>query len=360
MMKRALISVYDKTDLIPFATELICLGVTLYSTGGTYRALTQANLAVEPIEAITGFPEIFDGRLKTLHPKVHGGLLGIRDSEKHQKEAADNQIDWIDLVVVNLYPFYETMTRPGATREEIIENIDIGGPAMIRSAAKNHAFVTVVTSPDDYSSVIDEIKTKKDTSIDTRRSLAAKAFSLTAAYDVWISDYFREMDFPEVLPLVYEKKEVLRYGENPHQKAAFYRLRQEAPYALTSAKQLHGKQLSYNNIQDANAALQMLREFSDPTVVAVKHMNPCGIASANTIEEAWNKAYQADPVSIFGGIIACCESPTIAMATAMSELFLELILAPSFSKPVLDILSKKKNIRLLEFSLGDAKRGRQI
>lgn len=359
-MKRALISVSDKTALVPFAKKLIDLGIEIYSTGGTYKTLANADLKVQPVESITHFPEIFDGRVKTLHPLVHGGLLGIRDSLTHQQEAKANQIEWIDLVVVNLYPFYDTMTKPGATPEEIIEQIDIGGPSMIRSAAKNHAYVSVVTSPLDYDLVLDEISRMGKTTLETRRHLAAKAFTLTAQYDAWISGYFQNNQFPETLPLVYEKKEDLRYGENPHQQAAFYRLRKDLPYALTSAKQLHGKQLSYNNIQDANATLQMLREFSLPTVVAVKHMNPCGIASAQTIDEAWTKAYQADPVSIFGGIIACNQPPTLAMAKAMSELFLEVILAPAFSKEVLELLEKKKNIRLLEFSLGSGKRDMQI
>lgn len=354
-MKRALISVYDKTGLVPFVEKLISLGFEVISTGGTFKVLKEAGLNVIPVEDITGFPEVFEGRLKTLHPLVHGGLLGKQDSAVHQDEAARNGIGWIDLLVVNLYPFYETMTAPGATKEEIIEKIDIGGPAMIRSAAKNHKFVTVLVSPDDYRVVLEELADHGDTKIETRIRLAGKAFSLTAEYDTYISDYFRNEKYPESLTLTYKRQEILRYGENPHQSGAFYRLRDDYPYSLASAKQLHGKQLSYNNIQDANAALMMLREFDQPTVVAVKHMNPCGIASATVIDEAWEKAYQADPVSIFGGIIACNEPPTEKMAKAMAEMFLELILAPSFSDPVLAILGKKKNIRLLEFNPGNDK-----
>ena len=359
-MKRALISVYDKTGVVPFAKELQRLGFDIISTGGTSRVLEEAGLTVKSVESITGFPEIFEGRVKTLHPLVHGGLLGKRNSPVHQEEASKNKIDWIDLLVVNLYPFYETMTRPGATREQIIENIDIGGPAMIRSAAKNHAFVTVVVSPKDYPAVLEELNRLGETTLSTRTRLAQTAFSLTAEYDTWISGYFQEEKFPETLPLVATRQEILRYGENPHQSGAFYRFRGDSPYSLASARQRHGKQLSYNNIQDANAALQMLREFDRPTVVAVKHMNPCGIASASTLDEAWRKAYQADPVSIFGGIVACNQPPTEGMAKAMAEMFLEMILAPSFPEPVLAILKKKKNVRLMEFVPGTEAIGMQI
>ncbi|MDD4184218.1 MAG: bifunctional phosphoribosylaminoimidazolecarboxamide formyltransferase/IMP cyclohydrolase [Candidatus Izemoplasmatales bacterium] len=359
-MKRALISVYDKSGLVPFVKELIGLGFEVISTGGTFKVLKEAGLNAKAVEDITGFPEIFEGRVKTLHPLIHGGLLGKRDSKIHKEQAESNGIDWIDLLVVNLYPFYETMTTPGATREQIIEKIDIGGPAMIRSAAKNHDFVTVLVSPSDYPAVLEELSLLGDTTIETRMKLAEKAFSLTSEYDSYISSYFRIEKYPEVLPLAYELQEVLRYGENPHQSGAFYRLKGDYPYSLASSKQLHGKQLSYNNIQDANAALMMLREFEQPTVVALKHMNPCGIASAASIDEAWVKAYKADPVSIFGGIIACNEPPTKEMAQSMSELFLEVILAPSFSEDVLAILSKKKNIRLLEFVSGGEKGSMQI
>ena len=303
-MKRALISVTDKTKLIPFASKLIEKGYEIISTGGTYKVLTKQGVKCLKIDEITHFPEIFDGRVKTLHPQIHGGVLGIRDNEKHIFEARNHQIEWIDMVVVNLYPFLETMNDLNSTDESIIENIDIGGPAMIRSAAKNHKFVSVIADYRDYDMVIESMDANGNLSDDIRRTLAAKAFQLTAQYDSWISKYLTKEKFPEILTLAYTKKDILRYGENPHQDAAFYVDGNKLSYALSSSVKLHGKELSYNNIQDANSALMIIKEFSNPSVVAVKHMNPCGIGCDLDLYTAWKKAYEADPVSIFGGIVA--------------------------------------------------------
>jgi phosphoribosylaminoimidazolecarboxamide formyltransferase / IMP cyclohydrolase len=353
-VRRALISVSDKTGIIDLAKLLTQLGVEIISTGGTYQLLQQAGVAVKPISEVTGFPEILDGRVKTLHPKVHGGLLAIRDKESHQQACVDNGIDFIDLVVVNLYPFKSTITKPDFTYQEAIENIDIGGPSMLRSASKNHLDVTVVVDPADYAIVIDELSTTGETNLDTRKRLAAKSFRHTAAYDALIAEYLTEQvgeTFPEQLTLTYEKVGSLRYGENPHQKAAYYR----DPLALTcqlgSAKQLQGKELSYNNIQDANAALEIVKEFSEPAVVAVKHMNPCGVGIGEGILDAYQKAYEADPISIFGGIIATNRPIDGATAAIMQEIFLEVVIAPGFSPEAQTILSKKKNLRLLELPL---------
>jgi phosphoribosylaminoimidazolecarboxamide formyltransferase/IMP cyclohydrolase len=354
-MKRALISVYDKTGIIPFTKKLIELGYEIISTGGTFKLLTEAGCQVRTVESITGFPEIFEGRLKTLHPLIHGGLLGKKNSELHQKQALDAQIDWIDIVVVNLYPFYETMTKINVTEAEIIENIDIGGPAMIRSAAKNHDRVCVITNPVDFDLVIDEIQATNDTTLATRRRLAAKAFSLTAEYDAMISRYFQKEEYPEKISLPYTLNAILRYGENPHQSAALYETKAKVPFSVVTAQQLHGKQLSYNNIQDGNAALFLLKEFTDPTVIALKHMNPCGLASDNDIGIAWQKAYQADPISIFGGIVASNREVTLAMAKQMAKIFLEIIMAPAFEPAALKVLMEKKNIRLLTFDMGESK-----
>lgn len=359
-MKRALISVYDKTGVVPFVKSLIKLGYEVIATGGTYKLLSEAGCITKTVESITGFPEIFEGRVKTLHPLIHGGLLGKATSELHRKQATANSIEWIDMVVVNLYPFYKTMTKINATDAEIIENIDIGGPAMIRSAAKNHERVTVVTSTDDYEIVIDEIRQTHDTTLQTRRRLAAKAFALTAEYDAFISKYFQNEEYPQLIILPFTLKEVLRYGENPHQSAALYQAKEKVPYSIVDAVQLHGKGLSYNNIQDANAALSLLKEFTRPTVIALKHMNPCGLASDDDINIAWHKAYLADPVSIFGGIVASNQKVTYAMAKQMAKIFLEIVIAPAFDAEALTVLTEKKNIRLVEFVLGEVSRSYQI
>ena len=352
-MKRALISVFDKTGIIEFAKALDTLGWEIISTGGTSKALKEAGIKVMEISDPTQFPECFDGRVKTLHPNVEGGILAIRDNEKHQKQMAELGISPIDMVVCNLYPFKQTILKPGVSHEEIIENIDIGGPTMIRAAAKNYKFVTVITAPEDYEAVIAELKEKGDTSAATKEMLAAKVFIHTSHYDALIANYFSEklqIKYPKTLTLTYEKKQDLRYGENPHQSAAFYASVKDTAGTLTEAVQLHGKELSYNNIGDTDGALETLKEFDEPTVVAAKHANPCGVGTANTIAEAYRKAYAADPVSIFGGIVAANREIDEETATEMSKIFLEVIIAPSFSKEAQEILSKKKNIRLLQLA----------
>lgn len=357
MIKRALISVSDKTGIVELAKRLTSQGVELISTGGTFKAIQAADLPVTSISDVTGFPEILDGRVKTLHPKVHGGLLAVRDNEKHQQQMEQNEITGIDLVVVNLYPFQQTIEKPDVTRAEAIENIDIGGPSMVRSAAKNHRDVTVVVDPADYEIVVAEIEATGNTTEATRFRLAAKAFGHTAAYDALIAKYFQDelgQTFPDQLTLTYNKQQGLRYGENPHQEAAFY----EAPLAgagtLAGCKQRHGKELSYNNINDANAALSLIREFTDPAVVAVKHMNPCGVATGKTLSAAFKTAYQADPVSIYGGIIATNRVVDVATAKQMVGIFLEIVIAPGFEPEALEVLQAKKNLRLLEIEQPEA------
>lgn len=349
-MKRVLISVSDKTGVVEFTRELVELGYEIISTGGTKKTLNEAGIKTLSISDITNFPEIMDGRVKTLHPNVHGALLCVRDNENHLKALKDNKIDLIDMVVVNLYPFKETLAKEDVTHEELIENIDIGGPSMLRSAAKNYKSVTVVVDPKDYERVVCELKESGDTQLETRERLAAKVFRHTSAYDTLIAEYLTnkvEEKFPETITVTYEKVQDLRYGENPHQKAGFYK-KSFAGYSLGNAKQLHGKELSYNNIQDANAALEILKEFTAPTVVAVKHMNPCGVGSGKNIEEAWTRAYEADKVSIFGGIVVANSCITKSVAEELSKLFLEIVIAPDFEKEALEIITQKKNIRVLK------------
>ena len=308
MIKRALISVSDKTGVIELAKDLSGLGVEIISTGGTAKAISESGISVTNITDITGFPECLDGRVKTLHPKVHAGLLAVRDNREHMECLKQLGIKPIDMVVINLYPFKQTIQKEGVTLEEAIENIDIGGPAMLRAAAKNYRDVVVVVDPADYSDVINEIKSTGDVSPETKFRLACKVFEHTSHYDTLICTYLRglqkDVNYPETLSLTFEKVQELRYGENPHQKAAFYRETGSLKGCLPGARQLHGKELSYNNINDANGAIELLKEFDEPTVVAVKHANPCGVGSAGTIYEAYMKAYEADPVSIFGGIVA--------------------------------------------------------
>jgi phosphoribosylaminoimidazolecarboxamide formyltransferase/IMP cyclohydrolase len=350
-IKRALISVSDKVGIIDFAKELNQLGVEIISTGGTKKQLIEAGIKVTGISEVTGFPEILDGRVKTLHPRIHGGLLAVRDKEEHQEQLAQHEIEPIDLVVVNLYPFAQTIAKPNVDFAEAIENIDIGGPSMLRSAAKNHAYVTVVVDGGDYPTVIEQIKSTGEVEEMTRKRLAAKVFRHTAAYDSLISQYLSEQldeKATEKLTVTFEKVQDLRYGENPHQQASFYRLPHFVPATVANAEQLHGKELSYNNINDADAALAIVREFNQPAVVAVKHMNPCGVGVGDQIEEAFNKAYSADPVSIFGGIIAANGVVDKGTALKMSEIFLEIVMAPDFTQEALDILTQKKNIRLLK------------
>lgn len=350
-MKRALVSVSDKTNLVEFVSELVKLGYEIISTGGTKKALEAAGIETIGISEITGFPEIMDGRVKTLHPKVHGALLCVRDNEEHVKQLKELDIDYIDLVCVNLYPFKQTVQKPGVTHEEIIENIDIGGPSMLRSASKNYKFIPVLVDPNDYEKVIEELKQNGETSLETREKLAAKVFRHTANYDAMIASYLTEKTgekYPEKLTITYDKVQDLRYGENPHQSAAFYK-NMNPQYSLANAKQLHGKELSYNNIQDGNAAIEILKDFEGTcAAVGLKHMNPCGVGLGKTIEEAWDKAYEADPVSIFGGIVAFNEPVNKAVAEKLANIFLEIIIAPAFDEDAFEILSKKKNIRLMQ------------
>ncbi|MBD3921029.1 bifunctional phosphoribosylaminoimidazolecarboxamide formyltransferase/IMP cyclohydrolase [Paenibacillus sp. PR3] len=350
-IRRALISVSDKTGIVDFSRELAALGVQLISTGGTKTLLEKEGVPVIGISEVTGFPEILDGRVKTLHPAVHSGLLAVRDSEEHQQAMKDLGLDYIDIVIVNLYPFAETIAKPDVTYEDAIENIDIGGPTMLRSAAKNHAFVSVVVDAADYATVLEEVKAGGDTTLETRKRLAAKVFRHTAAYDSLIGDYLSKLlgdPMPEKYTVTYEKVQDLRYGENPHQKAAFYRKPLAQDGNITTAEQLHGKELSYNNINDANAALAIVKEFNEPAVVAVKHMNPCGVGIGADIHEAYQKAYAADPTSIFGGIVAANRTIGADTAQLLSEIFLEIIIAPDFTPEALEVLTKKKNIRLLK------------
>ncbi|MFD1737917.1 bifunctional phosphoribosylaminoimidazolecarboxamide formyltransferase/IMP cyclohydrolase [Bacillus salitolerans] len=353
-IKRALVSVSDKEGLLPFVKGLAALGVEIISTGGTSKLLEENGIKVIGISEVTDFPEMLDGRVKTLHPMIHGGLLGVRDNEDHVKTMEEHGIKNIDLVVVNLYPFKETIQKQDVTYADAIENIDIGGPSMLRSAAKNHKFVTVVVDPADYDVVLGEIAESKAVSFETKQRLAAKVFRHTAAYDALIAEYLTNQvgeEHPESLTVTFEKKQDLRYGENPHQKAAFYQKSIPVGGSISSAVQLHGKELSYNNINDADAALSIVKEFEAPAVVAVKHMNPCGVGVGETIHIAFEKAYEADPVSIFGGIVAANREIDADTAIKLKEIFLEIIIAPNFSKEALEILTSKKNLRLLEVDI---------
>ncbi len=348
--KRALISVSDKNGVIDFARELSGLGFEIISTGGTKKALSEAGIQVTGISDVTGFPEILEGRVKTLHPMIHGGLLAKAGEENHRSQLEKHGITPIDVVCVNLYPFQQTIEKPGTTEEDAIENIDIGGPAMLRASAKNHAYITVVVDPADYQPVLEELRENGETALATRRRLAAKVFRHTAAYDALIAEYMTTLsgeDEPEKLTVTYELKQTLRYGENPHQKAAFYRKPLGSDFSVANAVQLHGKELSYNNINDADAALQIVKEFSEPAAVAVKHMNPCGAGVGESVSDAFVKAFEADPVSIFGGIVAFNREVDADTAAKLHEIFLEIIIAPSFSPEAIAILTAKKNLRLL-------------
>lgn len=350
-MKRALISVSDKTGLVDFAKGLVDAGYEIISTGGTRKALADAGVVTISISDVTGFPEIMDGRVKTLHPNVHGALLCVRDNPEHVAQIRELGIQYIDLVCVNLYPFKETVQKEGVTHEEIIENIDIGGPSMLRSASKNYRYIPVLCDPNDYAKVLEEIKTNGETTLETREHLAAKVFRHTARYDAMIADYLTKKcgeQFPESMTITFDKVQDLRYGENPHQKAAFYK-GMRPQYSLANAKQLHGKELSYNNIQDGNAAIEVLKDCEGhKAAVGLKHMNPCGVGLGKTINEAWDKAYDSDPISIFGGIVALNDVVDEELATKLSKIFLEIIIAPGFEDKALEILTQKKNIRLLQ------------
>jgi len=348
--KRALLSVSDKSGILEFAQELEKMGYELLSTGGTKKFLEENGVAITAVDEVTKFPEILGGRVKTLHPLVHGGLLAKYDDAEHQSQMAENGISPIDIVCVNLYPFRETIAKPDVTVDDAIENIDIGGPTMLRSAAKNHAYVTVIVDAADYAGVLTELQNEQSTTPETRRRLAAKVFRHTAAYDSYISNYLTDLtgeEYPDQLTLTYELSQTLRYGENPHQKAAFYRSPLGSNFSIANADQVHGKELSYNNIQDANAALQMIKEFQMPAAVAVKHMNPCGVGTGETIADAFGKAYEADSTSIFGGIVALNREVDANTAKQLATIFLEIIIAPSFSDEAIELLTQKKNIRLL-------------
>lgn len=349
-MKRALLSVSDKTGLIEFANGLIQNGFEIISTGGTLKTLKDAGIPVKSVTEITGFPEILDGRVKTLHPNIHAGILAQRDNSDHMKTLTQQQITPIDLVCVNLYPFKETLEKGGSS-SEIIEQIDIGGPSLLRAAAKNYQDITVVTEILDYDEVLKQLaENHGETTLDLRKKLAAKVFQKTAAYDALIAKYFEQqiqIEAPEKLTLTYDLVETMRYGENSHQHAWFYQDAIPKAFSISQAKQLHGKKLSYNNIKDANAALRIIQNFEGPTAVGVKHMNPCGIGRGETIEKAWDQAYLADNVSIFGGIVALNRKVDLNTAKKLHQLFLEIVIAPGFDDDAFEILAKKKNLRLL-------------
>ena len=369
-IKRALISVSDKTGVVEFARALAEMGVEIISTGGTAKALSDAGIKVTGISEVTGFPEMMEGRVKTLHPKVHGGLLADRSKPEHMRQAEEQGIKPIDLVAVNLYPFAKTVAKPDVTLEEAIENIDIGGPSMIRSASKNFASVTIVVDPADYDTVLEELRENKgETTCETRARLATKAFTHTAAYDTMISGYLSgkfmaEDEFPGMIALSFEKAQDLRYGENPHQKGAFYKSPGYSGPGIASAKQLSGKELSFNNIWDTNAALELAKEFDEPACVIVKHANPCGTAVAGDLSQAYLRALEGDPISAFGGIIAFNRPVTVDVAETImgGKAFYEVIIAPGFEADSLPILIERKkwgaNLRILE--VGDLKRPEAI
>ncbi|RJQ53023.1 MAG: bifunctional phosphoribosylaminoimidazolecarboxamide formyltransferase/IMP cyclohydrolase PurH [Actinobacteria bacterium] len=348
-IKRALVSVSDKSDIERFALGLQRLGVEIISTGGTAKALGSAGVKVTPVSDVTNFPEMLGGRVKTLHPKIHGGILADRRQEEHMKQLEKQEIEPIDMVVVNLYPFRQTIQKPGVTLDEAIEQIDIGGPAMIRSAAKNFESVAVVVDPSRYEEILQELeRTGGEMSRETRMDLAKEAFRHTSTYDTHIYSFLEaEKEFPPMLKVVYEKIEDLRYGENPHQRAAFYMEKDAPEHSLARAQQLHGKELSYNNILDLDAAWATAKEYETPACVIIKHNNPCGVAVAEDIGGAYGKALESDPVSAFGGVVAVNRAVDEAAAKHMSELFLEAIIAPAFEQDALEILMQKKNLRLL-------------
>jgi phosphoribosylaminoimidazolecarboxamide formyltransferase/IMP cyclohydrolase len=353
-ISRALISVSDKTGILELASGLISLGVELLSTGGTAKLLREKGLKVRDVSDFTGFPEMLDGRVKTLHPKVHGGLLAVRSNPQHQAQVKEHGIEFIDLVVVNLYPFEKTAMKPGVTPEELIENIDIGGPSMLRSAAKNFEDVTVLVDAADYAGVLEELRRNGGSvSRETRARLARKAFATTAAYDSAISTTLQKMangEFAESLHLNYRKVMDLRYGENPHQKAALYRLPAAAGRGLAAAPQLQGKELSYNNLVDLEAAWRLVQEFEEPTTVIIKHTNPCGVATGATLVESYQRALEVDPVSAYGSVIAFNRAVNGPTAEELAKLFVEAVVSPGYEAPALERLATKKNLRLLDMS----------
>ena len=352
--KTALLSVSDKTGLTEFAARLAGLGITLLSTGGTAKALREAGLDVTDVSDMTGFPEIMDGRVKTLHPKIHGGLLAKRDNDAHMSAAASHDISMIDLVVINLYPFAETL-RSGADFDRCIENIDIGGPAMVRASAKNHAFVSIVSDPDDYDAVASQLEKDGHVPGEMRRKLAQKAFAMTASYDRMIADWLYgqgaaasqpEAEMPETLSISAPRILSLRYGENPHQAAGIYQTEAHTPSVL-SATQIQGKALSYNNVNDTDAALRLVAEFDDPAIAIIKHANPCGVAVSGDPLSAWQNALAADPVSAFGGIVACNRPLDGQLAEEISSIFTEVVIAPDADEAARAALARKSNLRLL-------------
>ena len=350
-VRRALLSVSDKRGIADFARGLTELGVEVISTGGTATELSEAGIAVRSVEDLTGFPEIMDGRVKTLHPKLYAGLLAVRDQREHLKQAADHDIEFIDLVCVNLYPFERTAARRGATEQEVIENIDIGGPTMIRAAAKNHAYAAVVVKPEAYDAVLAELRESGGTlSLPTREALAADAFGYTARYDTAISRWFAEKseDFPPLYVRAFEKVMDLSYGENPHQRAAFYQQVGSRTHLLSMVKQLNGKQLSFNNLLDLEAARTIARDFEVPACAIVKHNNPCGVALGDTTVAAYRSAFACDPLSAFGGVIALNRRVDRETAAALHEQFIEVLIAPEYDEEALEILSAKANLRILE------------
>ena len=345
-IQRALISVFDKTGIVGLAESLNQHGVEIISTGGTAKTLSEAGLRVKGVSTYTGFPEIMDGRVKTINPLVEGGILGLRD--KHADEAKTNKIEWIDLVVCNLYPFSETISQADCDLMAAMENVDIGGPTMIRSAAKNVGWVTAVVDPQDYQKIIDELNEFVAISFETRKELSAKAFGHTAQYDTIIHNYLKDKELSNDLSLTYNKHSAMRYGENPHQSAAAYQYPNDRSNNILNAKVHQGKQLSYNNIMDADAALNCLKEFEQTACVVVKHANPCGVAIGDELTDVYTRAFNADSLSAFGGIVALNKTCTVAVAEAMSNVFVEIVLAPSFDDNALSVLSKKKNLRVLE------------
>jgi phosphoribosylaminoimidazolecarboxamide formyltransferase / IMP cyclohydrolase len=348
-LRQALISVSDKAGLVPFARALVQRGITLVSTGGTAKALADAGLKVTEVAAVTHFPEMLDGRVKTLHPAIHGGLLARRDREDHRAALAEHKIEAIDLLVCNLYPFAETVAS-GASREDCVENIDIGGVALIRAAAKNHEFVAVVTDPMEYEAVLAEIEEREGVIGEAmRRGLAAKAFTLTAAYDAAIAGWMAREEgvaFPERLTLAGRLVEVTRYGENPHQAGAFYRSDERRP-GVATARLLQGKEMSYNNYADADAAFELAAEFREPTVVIVKHANPCGVATAVDLRTAWDRAFACDTISPFGGIVAVNRTLDLATAEAIAEILTEVVIAPGVDAHAAALFARKRLLRLL-------------
>lgn len=347
---RALISVSNKQGIVEFAKELFDLGVEIISTGGTYRTLQDAGIEAIEVSELTQFPECLDGRVKTLHPAIHAGILAIRDKKEHQEQLQQLQIQPIDFVIVNLYPFQETILKENVSFSEAIENIDIGGPTMLRAAAKNYQDVTVVVDPDDYENVILELKQKHAVSLETKSYLMQKVFQHTAHYDTLIANHFKKEEFPPTFTATFEKVQDMRYGENPHQRAAFYKEIGEQSATLANALQLNGKELSFNNINDTNGALLLAKEFTEPTIVACKHGNPCGVGSSadETLLEAWEKAYSADPVSIYGGIVVANRPISLALAKKIKPIFLEVLVAPAYDQDALALLKEKKNLRILQ------------